>query len=389
MCKTKSTIMLLVAVLLSITAITALSIDDSYTYSIPRKGGGNQRAWLVSDNGDTLRFKTSTGTKVSASIELLTEKDRKHLNFIRVPLAERRKLQADRLEEEARKQAEQDKLYNDRLAENARKQKIIKARKQIIQPDRRASMPPEQLIVGEWKSATETYAPNPEYPNSRAYFSVVDPKKGTGIRYLRLEDGKRDSVPYSVKYQEKTKRSLELALHLSDVRKRKVEFTFDASGTKMVQRMYVTDKFHIDTHHLFVGSALPKSLTAPQQTSESGKPYMVRVSVFDDTSSNPVHPRAEIWFREHGSWWLKPELKYGGTVKNLGTRPSGTQQTLIIYPESRAGKELKVPYMMTDKMNPKGSPRDMISVDISDTEVAVHGLPIKAASGKHELKYKR
>lgn len=86
---------------------------------------------------------------------------------------------------------------------------------------------------------------------------------------------------------------------------------------------------------------------------------------------------------------MKPELKYGSTFKNLGTRPSGTKQTLIIYPESRDRKELKVPYMMTDKMNPKGSPRDKISVDISDTEITVHGLPIKAATGKFKLKYKR
>ena len=50
---------------------------------------------------------------------------------------------------------------------------------------------------------------------------------------------------------------------------------------------------------------------------------------------------------------------------------------------------MKVPYMMTDEMNPNGSPRDMISVDISDTKITVHGLPIKAATGKFELKYKR
>lgn len=253
----------------------------------------------------------------------------------------------------------------------------------------RSSMSPAQLIVGEWKSATKTYAPDPEYPNSREYFSAVDTKKGTGTRSLRQEDGKKESVPYSVEHQDKAKRILKIALHLSENRKRKVQFRFDASGTKMVQRMYVTDKFHIDTHHLFVGGALPAPPTAQQRPKGSGKPYMVRVAVNDDTQRKPVHPKAEIWFRGHGSWWLKRELKYGGTVKNLGSRPSGAQQTLIIYPESRDGKELKVPYMMTDKMNPKGSPRDMISVDISDTEITVHGLPIKAASGKFELKYKR
>ena len=116
---------------------------------------------------------------------------------------------------------------------------------------------------------------------------------------------------------------------------------------------------------------------------------MVRVAVWVDTKNRPIHPKAEIWFRGAGSWWLKPEMKYGGTSRNLGVRPKGVEQTLIIYPESRSGKEIKVPYKMTDKMNPKGNPRDMISVSISDTMITVHGLPIQAATGKLELKYPR
>jgi len=135
------------------------------------------------------------------------------------------------------------------------------------------------------------------------------------------------------------------------------------------------------------------STTATKQkpiktTKYNGQP-MVRVCINDDTQTSPVHAKAEIWSRGNGSWWLKPEMKYGGTVKVLETGPIGIKQTLVIYPESRNGKELKVPYMITDEMNPKGSPRDMISVDISDTEIIVHGLPIKAASGQFEIKYKR
>lgn len=61
----------------------------------------------------------------------------------------------------------------------------------------------------------------------------------------------------------------------------------------------------------------------------------------------------------------------------------------MVYPDSRNGKEFAVPFMMTDEMNPEGSPRDMITVDISDTEITVFGLPIKETTGKSELKYKR
>ena len=133
----------------------------------------------------------------------------------------------------------------------------------------------------------------------------------------------------------------------------------------------------------------PEPIILRESPQGSGQPIMVRIAVWDDTQRKPIHKRAEIWFRGHGSWWLKRELQHGGTTKNLGLRPSGDLQYLIIYPESRTGKELKVPYMMTDGMNPNGSPRDMISVAISDTEITVHGLPIKAATGKTELKYKR
>ena len=250
-------------------------------------------------------------------------------------------------------------------------------------------MSPTELIVGEWKNATKTYMPDPEYPHSREYFSPVDATKKTGTRSIKQEDGKDESSLYSVLREDKANRILEISIELSKDRNRKILFRFDETGSKMLQRMYVTDKFNIETHHLYVSSEIPASLKPEAKSKGSGKPYMVRVAIYDDTQRNPVHQKAEIWFRGHGSWWIKPELKFGGTFKNLGTRPSGTAQTLIIYPESRDGKELSVPYMMTDEMNPNGSPRDTISIDISDKEITVHGLPIKAVTGKYKLKYKR
>ena len=117
--------------------------------------------------------------------------------------------------------------------------------------------------------------------------------------------------------------------------------------------------------------------------------YTVRVAVWDDTEKNPVHPRAEIWFRGDGSWWLTRELEHGATTKELGPVPSGTEHTLSIYSESRDGKELEVPFVMTEAMNPKGSVRDTITVEISDTEVVVRGLPIEAATGEVELRHPR
>jgi hypothetical protein len=251
----------------------------------------------------------------------------------------------------------------------------------------RSELSPTDLIVGEWKSGTKTGAANSEFPNSREYFSPIDTTTKTGTRSLKREDGRHESSPYSVVREDKTKRTLEIAIHLSDGRKRKYLFEFDQTGNKMQQRMYVNDKVHIDTYQMYVGADIPAADKGTVKGSD--KSFVVRVAVNDDTKGKPVHPKAEIWFPDHGSWLLKSELRYGGTFKDVGPFPSGTRQTLIIYPDSREGKELTVPYMMTDEMNPKANPRDMISIDFSDTEITVFGLPIKAATGSLELNYPR
>ena len=119
------------------------------------------------------------------------------------------------------------------------------------------------------------------------------------------------------------------------------------------------------------------------------KVMSVRVVVNDDTEKNPVHKRAEIWLKGHGSWWLKQELKYGGTVKTFGNLQSGIKNSLYLYPDSRDGKELMVPFLLTEDMNPKGSPRDSIIIIISDKEIIINGLPIKEATGEVEVKFTR
>ena len=73
-------------------------------------------------------------------------------------------------------------------------------------------------------------------------------------------------------------------------------FKFDETGSKMLQRMYLTDTFHVETHHLY-GGDIPASRKAEAKPKASGKPYTVRVVVNDDTQTNPVHSKAEIWFR--------------------------------------------------------------------------------------------
>ena len=117
--------------------------------------------------------------------------------------------------------------------------------------------------------------------------------------------------------------------------------------------------------------------------------YAVKINVNDDTDKNPVHSRAEIWIRGHGSWFLAPKLKYGGTTKTFSGFKLGEKHEMFIYPDSRNGKEMKISFMLTKEMNPQGSARDALTIDIGDESVSVHGLPIKAASGEFEIKIKR
>ena len=119
------------------------------------------------------------------------------------------------------------------------------------------------------------------------------------------------------------------------------------------------------------------------------KVMSVRVTVWDDTEKTPVHNRAEIWLKGHGSWFLKSELKYGGAVKTLGNLQSGVKNSLYLYPDSRDGKEFMVPFVLTEDMNPKGSARDMITINISDKEIKFLGLPIEKATGEVEMKFIR
>lgn len=120
---------------------------------------------------------------------------------------------------------------------------------------------------------------------------------------------------------------------------------------------------------------------------------MVRVSVWDDTEAKPLHDRAEIWFRGHGSWFLKQAVKFGGGTRDLGRRQIGVihsgDESIQLYPAGRDGEEVSIPLKMTQGMNPDGSARDMITVSIEDQQIKVVGLPVEEATGKSELTFKR
>ena len=110
----------------------------------------------------------------------------------------------------------------------------------------------------------------------------------------------------------------------------------------------------------------------------------VRVVLYDDTEDRPLHPRAEIWARGLGSWWLARD-----NMQDIGGRAPGKLDQLVIYPDSRDGKEITVQFQLTENMCRQGCPRDMITVAIDDNNVTIEGYPVKQANGKIEVVFSR
>ena len=110
----------------------------------------------------------------------------------------------------------------------------------------------------------------------------------------------------------------------------------------------------------------------------------VRVVLYDDTEDRPLNPRAEIWARGLGSWWLARD-----NMQDIGGRAPGKIDQLVIYPDGRDGKEITVQFQLTAQMCRQGCARDMITVAIDDNNVTVEGYPLDQPYGKTEVVFSR
>lgn len=139
--------------------------------------------------------------------------------------------------------------------------------------------------------------------------------------------------------------------------------------------------------------ANPERILVERKTAEESridsKDVVVRVVVYDETISRPLHPKAEIWMKSLGTWWIASDSKFGAGFKNIGGRRIGTEYQLYIYPDSRDGQEIVVSFQMTPEMNPNGSARDSIIITVFDKTVEVVSLAMKAATGKVEARFNR
>lgn len=80
-------------------------IDSDYVFTIPRGDGGTERGFLLQDNGNTLVLRTSTGRKFTVSIDILSDADRKHVEFRRSHKTKREVLEQKKREEESHNEA--------------------------------------------------------------------------------------------------------------------------------------------------------------------------------------------------------------------------------------------------------------------------------------------
>jgi hypothetical protein len=135
-------------------------------------------------------------------------------------------------------------------------------------------------------------------------------------------------------------------------------------------------------------SIMPFLLVAMTVTSYStsvlSSDMTVRVVLYDDTEASPLHPKAEIWARGLGSWWLARD-----NMQDIDGRTQGKVDQLVIYPDGREGKEITVQFQLTSGMCSNACPRDMITVAIDDTDVTVGGFPIEGPYGETEVVFPR
>jgi hypothetical protein len=160
---------LLVGTLLLVTVLPAFGrtlVDPGYTFQIPRERGGTQRAWLVADAGDKVVFKTSVGKKVIVPAKALSQADRKHLEFLRLPAAEREAIA--RVEEEERKRREA--LLTERNAEEQRKRNATRARQRA---SRQAELDAQRKKEAAAKAAAEEAAKPSDFDTFMSILKVA------------------------------------------------------------------------------------------------------------------------------------------------------------------------------------------------------------------------
>ena len=96
------------------------------------------------------------------------------------------------------------------------------------------------------------------------------------------------------------------------------------------------------------------------------------IEVYDDTTEKPIHKEAELVAGSGESVWLKKVMSGGKYRGQIVTAPPYFPSEILIYPDTRSGREIRVPVLMTREMAPTAEP-PAILIEITDHNVTASG----------------
>lgn len=121
--------------------------------------------------------------------------------------------------------------------------------------------------------------------------------------------------------------------------------------------------------------------------------FWVRIAFWNDSKEKPLSRNCRMWIRGLGDFYpaSQQNWQYGGTlIERAGPFAINSAHTIYFYPDySDPRREITVPFRYSAEMNPEGSPRDMLMIEIKRDTITFSGIPISNANGVTELVFDR
>lgn len=116
------------------------------------------------------------------------------------------------------------------------------------------------------------------------------------------------------------------------------------------------------------------------------KNFYVRIAYFNDTKEKPISNNCRMWIRGFGDFYpsRQKQWKFGGAlIEKAGPFDTKDEHVIYFYPDySDESREIKIPIKYSSGMNPNGSVRDMITIEIKPETIVFFGIPVKNANGQ-------
>lgn len=116
--------------------------------------------------------------------------------------------------------------------------------------------------------------------------------------------------------------------------------------------------------------------------------FYMRIAIYNDAQSKDFG-RCRIWIEGYGDFWPARDSgwEFGGAIiEKAGPFDTSEVQTLYFYADYRyEDYVIKVPFKFSNEMNPNGSDRDTLLINVGDTAISFLGTAVKNATGKSEI----